>query len=228
MKIKWILCLCFIFSFENCIKSQFRWETFYYSNYDYKSFSKSKLANQKIDFRNIDYPLLHAAIFYETNRQRIEHRKATFKHSQAMEEAARQHSIDMVQLNFFSHDSPMRGKKTLSERLAQVGINNAYKGENIATFYGLDYDSGKPVFAPPQNGGFFSYVYKGEPLEPNTYLSAARTVVKNWMSSAGHRENILNENFKFLGVGVAFFEDRNFYKMPTFKATQNFASEPGE
>jgi len=228
MKFQLILCICVLILTANLAIGQFRWNESFYQEYNYDSFAKSKLANQEINFRNIDFPLLHAAIFYETNRQRVKNGKKPFQHSLPLEHVARQHSLDMVRRHFFSHESPVRGKKTMSMRLAKAGIKNAYQGENIAIFFGLDYESGKPVFVPSQNGGYFSYSYRGEPLKPNTYLSAAEAVVNNWMSSAGHRENILNENFLYLGVGAAYFEDRNFNKMPSFKVTQNFSSDHGQ
>ena len=133
----------------------------------------------------------------------------------------------MVRYNFFSHVSPVRGKKTLSDRLAKVGIDNAYKGENLATVCVMEYQSGKPVFTPPQNGGYFSYTHKGKPIVYRTYLTVAKTVVKHLMGSPGHRKNILTKEFKFLGVGATLFKDRKFHKMPYFKVTQNFASDRG-
>ena len=212
----------------NILNAQFRWNHSYYSKYNYESFSKSRLAQQKIEFKQIDYSLLQAAIFYETNRQRVINGLSPFKYSPTLEKAAREHSVDMVRRNFFSHTSPVRGKETMSMRLKLVGIKNAYTGENIAILFGLDYESGRPVFTPDRNGGYFSYSLLGKPLEPNTYLNAAKTVVKGWMNSPGHRKNILLKNFEFLGVGAAFFNDRDFYGMPSFKATQNFASVRGE
>ena len=111
MKFKFTLIFFVLIISENCVSSQVRWNSAFYQKYDFESFSKSRLANQKIDIKNIDYPLLHAAIFYETNRQRIINEMPPFQYSAALEKAARQHSIDMVRRNFFSHESPVRGKK---------------------------------------------------------------------------------------------------------------------
>ena len=228
MKFKILIILCYCLLAENCSLSQFRWNFSNYQNYNYRTFSNYKFANQKIDNRNIDYPMLHAAIFYETNKQRVLNGLEPLKHSPALEKAAREHSIDMVRRNFFSHTSPVRGKRTMSMRLKKVGIDNAYKGENISTVCLLEYESGKPVFTPPQNGGYFSYTHKGKPIDNRSYLTLAKTVVKHWMNSPEHRKNILNKNYKFLGAGAALFKERKFHNMPYFKATQNFASVRGE
>jgi len=228
MKLKILILFCWCLLFENCLLSQFSWNFSNYQNYNFRSFSKYKPVNQKINSRNIDYALLHAAIFFETNRQRVLHGLPLFKHSPALEKAAHGHSKDMVRYNFFSHDSRVRGKETLSKRLAKVGIDNAYKGENLATVCVMEYESGKPVFTPPQNGGYFSYTHKGKPINNRSYLVVARTVVRHLMGSPAHRKNILTKEFKFLGVGTALFKERKFHNMPYFKATQNFASEQGE
>ncbi len=204
-----------------------KWDYSKYKDYDYKSFFDSRYARQKIKFDDIDYPLLHAAIFYETNRQRVLSALSPFIHSLSLEKAAHEHSIDMVAYNFFSHTSVIKGKETMSKRLAKVGIKNAYTAENIANFSAIEYQLGKSVFAPSQNGGYFSYTYRGEPIGNRTYMSAAKAVLKQWMGSPMHRKNILNKKFKYLGVGAAYFEEENFYNMPYFKVTQNFASVRG-
>jgi len=204
-----------------------KWDYSKYKDYNYKSFVDSRYARQKIRFDYIDYPLLHAAIFYETNRQRVLNGLPSFIHSPSLEKAAHEHSIDMVAYGFFSHTSVVEGKETMSKRFAKVGIKNAYTGENIADFSAIDYQPGKSVFAPPQNGGYFSYTYQGEPIGNHTYMSAAKALLKQWMNSPGHRKNILNTKFKYLGVGAAYFEEESFHNMPYFKATQNFASVCG-
>jgi len=204
------------------------WTDADYEIYDYENFPTQPAVNARIDMNDIDYPLLHAAIFYETNRQRAKYGKKQFLHSPALEKAAQGHSMDMVAYNFDSHTSPVKGKETMSKRLALVGIRNAYSGENIAYTFGIEYQAGKSVYTPPQNGGYWSYEYKGYPIENHTYLGIAKEAVKMWMNSSGHRANILNANFKYLGVGAAHYQDTGFYNMDNFKLTQNFASIKGE
>ncbi|HHY60717.1 MAG TPA: hypothetical protein GX504_08870, partial [Clostridia bacterium] len=79
---------------------------------------------------------------------------------------ARDHSRDMRQTNFFSHNSPNTG--TMADRLKKAGINYRAAGENIAF-------------------GQADAIHAHE----------------GWMNSQGHRQNILNPEFKTLGVGVA-------------------------
>ncbi|MFH1842285.1 MAG: CAP domain-containing protein [bacterium] len=204
-----------------------RWNSDLYAEYDHESFFASIWARQQLDLDHLDYPRLQAAIFFETNRRRVQHDLTPFNYSAALESIARQHSQDMANHDFFSHHGVVAGRETLSLRLALIGITNAVAAENISTLTALEYEDSRPVYSPEQNGGYFSYSYRGKPLELRTYASAARVVLEQWLDSPGHRQNILNPDVLFLGVGTAFFADDSFHDMPKFMATQNFASVPG-
>jgi uncharacterized protein YkwD len=205
----------------------FSWSAKDYDTHTYTSFANIPQANSRIDFEHIDYPLLHAAIFYETNRQRVLNGRKVFSHSPALEKAAKGHSDDMVNKNFFSHTSPVKGKETMVKRLALAGVTGGYKGENIAISFGIEYKAGKSVYSPKQNGGYFSYTYKGKPIKNHTYLGLAKEVLHQWMTSPGHRANILNAQFTYLGTGASHYKNTGFFGMDNFKCTQNFGSVKG-
>ena len=212
-------------SSETTVKAQ-SWTADMYDKYTVATFQKFEPASKPIDFKNIDIPLLNAAIFYETNRQRQVKGLKLLKHADKLEMAAQIHSQDMVKRNFFSHTSKVSERETLSDRMTEVGMKYNKIAENIAVQFGIQYQSGKPIFVPKQNGGYFSYKFKGEPIPAHTYLSLARAVIKAWLASPGHRANIYNVAFEFVGVGSAYFQNKDFYKMNTFKITQNFARVP--
>jgi Uncharacterized protein with SCP/PR1 domains len=91
-----------------------------------------------------------------------------------LEEAAVNHSKNMHENNFFSHESPEGG--TLIKRLQEVDYNYSTAGENIA---------------------------KG-------YLNEHQ-VLNDWLESQGHCANIMNGNFKEMGVGrVGDYWTQNF------------------
>jgi uncharacterized protein YkwD len=206
---------------------ELQWTEELYGQYDFQSFSKLEAANGRIDMESVNYPLLHAAVFYETNRQRALNKLPVFEHSPALETSAKGQSDDMAKRKFFSHDSPVKGKETLARRLALVGISNCDSGENIADTFGIEYTADKGVYAPDQNGGYFSYEYKGEPIKNHTYLGLARSVVSQWMKSPGHKRNILSARYHYLGAGAARHRNPDFYNMDYFYFTQNFASIKG-
>lgn len=159
------------------------WTEQMYGQYTYKNYTSYAAFNRAIDQTDFDASLMEAALFYETNRQRDLHGLAQFAFDYNLCVCAHNHSYDMVTSNFFSHVSPVAGKATMSDRLAQVGYTNCAAAENIA------YCPFKPSYA-----------------ETARYLVADR-----WMNSQGHRANILNSDYTHLGCGAAFYRDGSFY-----------------
>lgn len=206
-----------------------QWSPALYSSYTPTKFRSFPPANSRIDFTKIDYTLLNAAVFFETNRRRAEMELPVLLYSPALEKAATEHSQDMVELDFYSHTSPVSGRENPKTRMGNYDISNAFTAENINIGFGIAYEGGRPVYTPVQNKGkYFSYDLDGVPLPPQTYNSLARSVVDSWMNSVGHRKNILNTNLKYMGIGSAHYRDKKFYDMDKFKFTQNFSSLPGK
>lgn len=207
--------------------SQSAWKAEMYDQYDHESFASFAPANARIDFDNIDYALLNAAIFFETNRQRVLNGVAPGKYAVALEKIAFEHSYDMVKLEFFSHTSVIPEKADMSDRMASVGISNSAGAENIAITFGIEYEAGRSVYTPSTNGSrYFSYEYKGAPILPSTYNMFAKSALVQWMNSAGHRANILN-GYAFMGCGGFLQPITSVDDFPKFKLTQNFASIAG-
>jgi uncharacterized protein YkwD len=201
------------------------WDESFYSRYDADAFQHYRYAQQAIDFENIHYPLLNAAIFYTTNHMRLSHDRPSFMHAQSLEEAAFMHARDMVRLNFFSHQNPHEPKKkTFSQRLAMFGVEEGYRAENISEMFGIRYEQGASLIPPDSTNGVFRDYVTGEPIQNHTYLSFAMALLEGWMKSSGHRANILNGNLIYLGCGAYHYRNESFYGMDQFKAVQNFAS----
>jgi uncharacterized YkwD family protein len=82
----------------------------------------------------------------------------------ALTHTARLKSQDMVNLNYFAHQSPTYGSPF--EMMSQFGVEFQSAGENIAC---------------------------------NQTVSAAHQALIN---SQGHRDNILNTGFNYIGIGI--------------------------
>ena len=198
---KTILFLIIIFQSNYFISqnNDSRWKNENYTIHNYKSFQKLATIYEKIDIKKIDYDLLNAAIFYATNIQRLKYKRKPFEYSKALCIAAQEHSEDMVNFNFYSHTSKVKGKKTMSERLNRVGISNAYMAENIYNFF----------------------------LKSPTYWSLAEGLVEGWMNSKGHKANILNRDYRYLGCGSKYYFNKEWPDYFNVKSTQNFSSKDG-
>jgi uncharacterized protein YkwD len=162
-----------------------------------EEFKDYQPANETIDYNNVNYYLLNAAIFHDTNLIRQENSVALLDYSKALERAAQGHSEQMIKQDFFAHDNPNNGE-TPFDRMADEGVTEGYRGENIA----------------------------GSSWQTWTYNELAEMFVHGmWWNSSGHRENMLNENFKYLGVGT-YTGTTTFFgaEYDTVVATQNFGS----
>jgi len=130
----------------------------------------------KVSTAGISYPYeLERAIFYYTNAVRQKSGVPPLTWDNSLRDVARAHSVDMLVNNYFSHNSP--DGKTPQDRIrAGCRIPMNMTGENI-------------------------WMSSGRPLGDIREL--ARHIVDNWMSSPGHRANLLRPEFSDIGVGVA-------------------------
>lgn len=193
-----VLLLCSLAGFAQ--SNPEHWDAKYYTGYSVQTFKQLPAVQQKISATKFNHRLLDAALFFRTNEERIKNNLPEFYFSLALEKAALGHSIDMVQQNFYSHQSPIPGKEDMSDRLKRVGINYTACAENIYNFFDED----------------------------PTYWSLASKLVEGWMNSSGHRRNILNPNYKYLGCGAWPYNNPEWPTYLWFKSTQDFSDKDAQ
>jgi uncharacterized protein YkwD len=129
-------------------------------------------------------------VFQLTNEVRSDHHLSPLGRDTSLIDAARAHSDDMLRQNFFSHDNP--DGTTPQKRIAPAFSRSlARVGENIWGGHGYDYSD-------------------------STLM--ARIIVDSWMSSPGHRANMLNPNYTHMGIGVSAMGSE-------IRATQDFIQQ---
>jgi uncharacterized protein YkwD len=106
------------------------------------------------------------------NRKRVARGMPKLRINRRLSRAARRHTRDMVRRRYFDHTSP-RGTDMLA-RIKRTG-----------------YLSGPYSWTVGENIAWGAS-RRGSPRE----------IVKAWMNSPGHRQNILNPAFRELGIGV--------------------------
>jgi len=124
-----------------------------------------------------------ALIIVLINNQRQQFGLPALSEDALLASLAKEHSISMVVSNFFSHER-YPGERSFSYGMLPGEI----RGENIAMIPTRQYI-------------------------PGPYLSLQEVcawAVSLWMSSAGHRANILDARFTRTGVGVAFSEGGDY------------------
>ena len=107
------------------------------------------------------------------NDIRREHNLPTLCVHPRLQEAARAHSKDMIRRDYFSHNT--KGGGSFDKRLARFG-----------------YDAKR-----------YDYYRVGENIALGSGPSGApEDRMDAWMRSEGHRDNILNEDYREIGVGT--------------------------
>lgn len=112
------------------------------------------------------------------NIERRQRKLAELRPDIALRSAARQHSLEMLDMSYFAHESPIPKFRQPGDRVYYTGLTDFVVGENIAV-----------------------NSVRGDAR------TIAKAFVDQWMNSPGHRENILRPNFTHLGVGVIVRSD---------------------
>lgn len=162
--------------------------------------------------QSLDRAEIEREIHHHVNEFRKEQGEDALRYDSDLRDIARNHSEDMANRDYFSHDTP--GGKTPSVRYSEAGYRCIRRGphggvmgasENIALAYA---DTPTEVD------------YTDKVVSHNwNETSIAYSVVERWKVSKGHRENMLHPGFKSEGVGVAITEKNGKTQIIV---TQNF------
>ena len=194
----------------------------YYSGYDANTFLALANLQHKITMANVDMELLDAAVFWFTNIERQKHNLKQFQFHDKLRQTATLHSEQMKRHNFFSHENIFDVRyKTIDDRIDSVKDNTFQGfmswGENIADYPVIKTDGTFKIGV--KNWQWNISLKRGEKLLPCSYLEYAKNVIVGWMNSHGHRKNILNSDYEYLGCGCEKYEKQEILY---FKLTQNF------
>lgn len=164
-------------------------------------FAKCEAANQVINFIVPDHTLLSAGILHETNRWRATEGLKPLLHHPQVDEACMIHVRDMVAKNYLAHQEKGTDTPQPIDRVRKAGLTPILAAENIATSPGIQYQSGRNVYPLKQwKRKGVSYEENGPAIPPHTYQSFAAQVVKQWIDSPSHRENIMLRDARYMGA----------------------------
>lgn len=138
---------------------------------------------------------LEQLVHERVNEARAENGLGPLSFDDGLREVARYHSRDMAENNYFSHTSPDGG--TMTDRYDRFG-----------------YECRIPLGEYRYATGAENIFMYGSSAPSEEEL--AQMVVDGWMDSEGHRANIVDENHRRQGIGVAVSDDGSVY------VTQNF------
>jgi uncharacterized protein YkwD len=157
----------------------------------------------------ISISALEQQIHQLINQERQQYNLTLLTFDSKLSYIARQHSQDMALRNFLSHKTP--------EGTTPTERGNA-AGYACRKNYGNYYTEGiaENIFM----SHLYSSItyYNGVPHHNwMSQIDIAKSTVMGWMSSPGHRQNILTATYDKQGIGVAVSQERNQVYI-----TQNF------
>ena len=148
----------------------------------------------------MDQGLFNEAVLLYSNAVRRQHGRAPLKLDPALSRAAVAHAGNMARLRTHSHELPVRGQKTLPQRIKRQSVSYRQAAENIAMdkVYRL---LGRPI-SMSSRGCSFVYGDTMTAVPIHTYASLAQQVVARWTASPKHRASLLSPTYQRLGAGV--------------------------
>ena len=142
-------------------------------------------------------------VFNEVNEVRGENGFNELIWDPLLADVARQHSLDMANQSYLAHES-LAGKSP-TERAEERGVE-IVKPVGMFLQVGIGENIGE---MPTGNVEGYGYVFSAEDI--------ASAMISSWMSSPGHKENILNPRYDFIGVGVAHDGYGTYYLTQDFQ-----------
>lgn len=194
-----------------------------YAELDWTRFTELPAARQPIDLEQPDLALLNAAVFFATNEQREANGLPALAFHPRLRDAADHHARAMARREFVSHTNIYERRfRTMGDRGQAYGVGT--HAENVASSFLHQYRSGS-TFIPQYTDEGMRYLDRSEREIPlHSYLSFGRSVVAQWMSSPGHRRNILNPQLASLGCAVHLPADAaDSYTIPLAYCVQDFS-----
>ena len=129
------------------------------------------------------------------NAQRMNQKLRPLKVDERLSAIARNHSQDMGRRGFFDHINPDGKSPTERGRAAKYTCRK----------YTLEYVSEGLAENIFQNNLYNRVIMLGKEItfDWNTPEKIVESTVNGWMSSPGHRRNILNSRYERTGIGIA-------------------------
>ncbi len=137
-------------------------------------------ADRLVAVADFEPALLAQEIFHASNVARAKEGLPPLSPEPRLAAAASDQAAMLAMRVHSGHRSPLLGHGDASARVQEAGLGPGVVAENAATMNA----------AKPDQGGDY------------TYAELAKAIVQAWMDSPGHRANLLNPSFHFLGCGA--------------------------
>jgi uncharacterized protein YkwD len=156
-------------------------------------------------------------VFFYTNIERVKRNMTPLAYDSTLEKAAHWQSDYCRSIGKLDHYSTVKGMYNPQERVAHFGGNLKTGGENVIVVFTSNI-SNRPFYLKNDEKGtykdyglFTVYWYNERQI--------AMEMVKSWMQSQNHRENILRSMFNSMGAGTVegiYSGEKSYYAGQVF------------
>ncbi len=162
---------------------------------------------------DLDLEALERQVQDLINAEREKRKIAPLKSKAQLVSLARAHSADMALRDYVAHINPDGHSPTDRARIAKFECKTqGYKGI-------FPTGIGENIFMSYLYSQYKSVTINGVENRTYDWKSAdelAKEAVHNWMSSEGHRANILRKDYLYGGIGIATSLDNQIFVTQTF------------
>lgn len=177
-----VFCIAFFWGIVQEAQGQKNWNSSFYDKYNHQNYTDFKGFHKPINLKKIEFGLLNAAIFFETNAFRATKGLKPLRYQENLEIMAYHHSLEMAKQDFFDHENPKnKDRRNISDRATLAGISNGNISENITALGGQQF---------------------------STYLNLAQELVYSWVTSPSHLKAILSTDAVELGCGAIYYDGK--------------------
>lgn len=137
-------------------------------------------ADRVVEVASFDSDLMAREIFRVTNEVRVQQGLAPLKSNPKLVTAAAGQAGILALRIHSGHDNPLASHGDPYARVLEEGLPAGLVGENAATLSAHNRETGHNY----------------------TYAELAAVIVRAWMDSPGHRKNLLDPTYRYLGCGA--------------------------
>ncbi len=167
-----------------------------------------------------DQDLFNRAIVSEVNYYRCTAGLKPLRLADGLARVASTHARWMAEAGKLSHRSTVPGLSSVQERVLASGLTVRLGSENIGYLPRYRFGDSRKIRIRDKARCEFTTA-GGRRIAPHSYASLAADIVKLWMRSPAHRQNLLDRRVRVVGAALDF--DPQGIQCGQFYMAQNFA-----
>ncbi|MBN2041736.1 MAG: CAP domain-containing protein [Spirochaetes bacterium] len=156
-------------------------------------------------------------IILYTNIERIKNGLSPLEYDEALASAAFWQADYCAKIKNLDHISRIKGMETPKDRIENYDRKCGFCGENLAAILSMNIE-GKKAYVKEDKEGTY-YDFGNHTICWRNEKQVASTIVRNWMNSKYHRDNILNPGFLWIGaetVSGILGKNKSYYGCQVF------------